>query len=941
MSPLSRQSNTPNSTFSPSSSINQGRSKSLTRKTSTDVASGGIPLVRTGSSQTLPTPQSSTVHPPLRELEALNAYITSDPTSLIQILPEVASHLEHFLITHPAHSLLLWEKIRAMLEVIQEKKKEAMTTLRIPNPPKEPICEIKPKVWVNVHGEEWHDDFAWLNDREDPDVLAYIEKENAYSQDMLAHTKPLQRLLYKEFVSRVDEAEESAKVVLSDGYSYYGKKVPGEEYRIHCRISKDGFEEVYLDENELANHERFEDASFFRVGFLRHSPDCKLIAYGIDCSGNERYTAFLMDMETRTELPDSIDDIYEDFEFSVCGQYVFYTALDDYERAYQLKRHKIGMDVSQDTVLYQEDDEMFFLSLKRSTNLQYIILNSAAQVTSETRYISAEHMNDTLHVLFPRRDNISYTIESHEEFFYVLTNEDSKNNWLFRVPVPTLIPSGQPAWEELLEARETVIEHRDFVLIEDFQLRRNHLIVFERSNCLQNVRIVDLRGEGFGTYHYVSFSDTVYSLWPGSVNEEVADLSRSTLFDTNVLRFTYTTFTQPKQVVDYNMDARTMTVVHEEKVDSYDPNSYASKRLFATGVDGTTIPVAIVYRKDLLGRDQSPPIENPLLLHAYGAYGAFVNPIFSTSRLSLLDRGFIYAVASVRGGADMGNGWYEEGKLGKKPNTFHDFISVAEYLIKEGYTSPSKLAIYGRSAGGLLIGASVNMRPELFQAALMEVPFVDVINTMFDASIPWTAFEYEEWGNPADYDLYQVMKKYCPYTNIQGIALAAGQYPHMLVVGGMNDPRVAFFEPLKFVAKLRTERRKYRNENSNLGQSIEKAILLKVDDAGHGGNSGQYSYLEDLAFEYAFLIASLGVGFKPIHGPGAGTGGVIESAYGVDLGSPTLSPIESPRRISVGEDERNRKIKNKEKPKEAGEYRGKKKGDRGQTRLFQWVTNFF
>ncbi|KAJ3036119.1 hypothetical protein HK097_003922, partial [Rhizophlyctis rosea] len=830
----------------------------------------------------------SSVHPPLDDITALSEYIESEPSNLIQILPEIALNFERFCLDRPDSCRDLWSQLKPIFTNVQQQLNAAAEDANSPRPPS-PVCAAKPHKWTNVHGEEWEDDYDWLKDKEDPEVLEYIKKENEYTEQMLEHTKPLRRLLYKEFVARIDESEESAKITLQDGWSYYTKKVAGEEYRLHCRFKSTEGEEVYLNENLLVST-TFAEASYFRLGFLKHSPDCTLLAYGIDSLGNERYTTYFMDMNTKEVLEDRIEGVYEDLEFTLDGKTVYYTVLDEYERAYKLKRHTIGTNVEEDLVLYHEEDEMFFLSLTKSSNGRYIILNSAAQITSETRIIRAEGLEGPK-LLFPRREGIRYTCETHGEWIYVLTNEDSKNNWLFRIPVKESLEGVDRSLDSLMELREPVIEHRDFVLIEDFDIRKNHLIVYERSNCLQNVRIVDLRAEDFSSYHYITFSESVYSLYPGSVTQEVADLTKSVQFDTNILRFTYTSFIQPKQVIDYDMDTREMHVVHEEKVGGgveYDPSLYTSKRLFATGIDGTAVPVSIVYRRDLLGMNATPQHTNPCLLHAYGAYGAFVNPIFSSSRLSLLDRGFVYAAAHVRGGADMGNGWYEEGKLAKKPNTFFDFCSVAEYLVKEGYTEPRRLGIYGRSAGGLLIGASVNMRPELFRCALTEVPFVDVVNTMFDATIPWTAFEYEEWGNPNDREIYEVMKTYCPYTNIRGDLLARNQYPQMFILGGMNDPRVAFFEPLKFVAKMRGERRKWGGQQPITSDSPpadtpyksspttnniineERLILLKLEDAGHGGSSGQYAYLDDLALEYAFLITALEAPMKPIWEAGQG-----------------------------------------------------------------------
>ncbi|KAJ3123056.1 hypothetical protein HK098_002239, partial [Nowakowskiella sp. JEL0407] len=975
----------------------------------------------------------SSVHPPIEDLDLLNEYIKDDPSNLLQALPAIGGYLEEFTLSNPQQCLPVWNSLFSLLKQIQtwkleESKSKSSNDKNKQNSAqiKPPSCDPKPKKWVNVHGEEWEDGFAWLNERENKEVLEYIEEENKYSREIMKETKPLQKMLYKEFVSRLDENEESAKVLLPDGYIYYSRKVPGEEYRVHCRLGEIGIEEIYLDENKLANSEDYEDASFFRVGFLKHSPDCKLIAYGVDSMGNERNTVYFMNLDTKEMLQDKIEGVYEDFEFSMDSSRVFYTLLDEGERAYQAKRHVIGTSVDTDELLYHEEDEMFYLSLSKTGNGKYILINTKAQITSETRYISAENHSEPIQLLLPRRENIQYSCEQKDDYFYVLSNEDSKNNWLYRIPVPTELPLSPESIEELIAQRETVIEPRDFVLIEDFHLRKNHLIVIERSNCLQNVRVVDLRVPGFSAYHYISFSDAVYSLWPGSVNEEVADLTKFSQYDTSLFRFTYTSFTQPKQVIDYDMDLRTTDVVHEENVNGvypYDPSIYTSKRLYATGVDGTTVPVSLVYRRDLLGANLPNPQTNPCLLHAYGAYGAFTNPIFSTHRLSLLDRGFIYAVAHVRGGADMGNAWYEEGKLSKKPNTFRDFISVAEYLCKEGYTAPEKLSIYGRSAGGLLIGAVVNMRPELFRAALTEVPFVDVINTMFDPSIPWTAFEYEEWGNPNDYDIYQVMKTYCPYTNIQGDVLRKDGYPHMLVVGGMNDPRVAFFEPLKWIAKMRYLKRtleenkdsirqenvsniqtfglKNRNgsltkisitegpgsnrasvtlrngnessnqvhghglKNSVFSTSEGQIILLRVDDVGHGGPSGQYSYLEDLAFEYAFLIAALEAPIQPIlppdvttphsqgnkNAPNPVSPSLYSSISAALLGmsgllqtptkkAPLSSFAEEEDSDSINED--NLKVLQKGKKKGQGldvfekeEYRNKTKGDRGQNRLFQ------
>ncbi|KAF9969972.1 hypothetical protein BGZ73_007466 [Actinomortierella ambigua] len=862
------------------------------------------------------SPRESTLEVPtctfrnrLPPLEEMDLFVTQSPDNFLSLLPEMTESIRQLVLHYPEVHLGVWEQLRLILEEAEIRDKLHGRNLELPSPP---TCAAKPDAKINVHGEEIVDNYSWLKDRENPDVLKYIDEENQYAVACLRHTEPLQKLLYNEFVSRLDADEESARVALPDGWCYYSKVQEGLEYRLHCRaeLKLTGYEneQIYLDENEIAASPEFEDATYFRVGFLRHSPDCRLVAYGVDATGNERVTTFFKDLETGEMLPDRLVDIYEDLEFSSCGKYVYYlTLVPETERAYRVCRHKLGTDVSSDQLLYEEQDEMFCLTMTKSGDGKFILVNSAAQVTSETLYIHADATEEDvqLRVIMPRKDGVAYSVEPHNgTHFFVLTNEDSKNNWLFRVPAPK---RGSPP-VDLMSLREMVIPHRDFVLIEDFQVRRRHLVVFERSNCHQNVRVIEIAASEenehrnpaatainnptctigmvagpFDNYHYVSFADTVYSLFPQSVNEEVSNLSKMTLFDTNVLRFTYSSLVQPKQVIDYNMDTREHTVVHTERIagkPEYKESHYEQQRIFATGIDGTAVPMSVVYRKDLLGRGTGLDA-NPCLLYAYGAYGSCIDPVFSPQRLSLLDRGFVYAIAHVRGGSDMGMGWYEEGKLGKKPNTFHDFISCAECLIKEGYTSPEKLAIYGRSAGGLMIGAVVNMRPELFRSALTEVPFVDTINTMLDSSIPWTAFEWEEWGNPEDPQIYRIMKQYCPYLNV-----APRKYPNMLVLGGMNDPRVAFFEPLKWVAKLRSvwprKDRRHANETTQLPapgseknspsvtgttaatttttteeEDHENMLLLRIEEVGHGGNSGQYAYLEDLAFEYAFLISTL------------------------------------------------------------------------------------
>ncbi|KAJ3360554.1 hypothetical protein GGF32_008296 [Allomyces javanicus] len=974
----------------------------------------------------------------------ITATLPADAPQLLEKLPHVVDLVADYVRFAPDAYADVWRHLGPLLHAIS-KHARAHQALHLPLPHQAahappPLAPKRAYSTTNCHGDEWTDDFRWLHDRTNPEVLDYIARENEYTRDCLERpTAALRTQLVREFIDRIDENERTAEVALPDGWTYYSRKVAGHEYRQHVRYRAAAAggagveEEVYLDENELAAMPEYADGAYFRVGFLRHSPCGRFIAFGIDGAGNERFTIFFKDLHRRVLLPDRLHDCWENFEFSHDGKWGFYLALDSTERAFQVRRHRLGDTdaAAHDQVLYQEDDDMYFLTLTKTCNSRFVLVHAGAQITSETWALDLDEVatatvwvpadednegsegaitSDTAWVentvtapglavprrLIPRREGVQYTVEAHGDLLYVLTDEGvHKNNWLFRVPMASVLADAEALTTIGTESaddatanntvdahceREVVIPPRDFVLIEDFQVRQNHLVVFERSNCIQNVRVIDLRDTSLQTFHYVSFSETVYSLWPMSLDEEISDLSKHVLFATNVVRYTYTSFLQPKQIVDYHMDERTFMVVHTETVAGaagpYNPDLYAAHRLFAIGEDGTAVPMSVVYRKDLLGRplpgsrvpvtsdNDLGPWTNPTLVHAYGAYGSCVTPIFSTQRLSLLDRGFVYAIAHVRGGADLGMAWYDEGKLGKKPNTIKDFVRCLHHLVKEGYTTPAQLAIYGRSAGGLLMGAVLNEAPGLIQACLMEVPFVDVVNTMFDASLPWTAFEYTEWGNPAaDRTIYDVMRSYCPYTNVA----PRETYPHVMVCGGMNDPRVSFFEPVKFVAKLR-----HNWQSDNL-------LLLRIDDAGHGGNSGQYAHLDDLAQEYAFLIYALGAPLMPVPPPvvvrgdmtpvvvGSRPGSVARSASfaggrasptpGITLESvsPRRSRTLSHRRHEPGnaglDVPRGGVVRRARSPDpaaaaaaeiDAREYKSKTaRGDRGVSRVYQWVANFF
>ena len=733
---------------------------------------------------------------------------------------------------------------------------------------KPPKCPKLPSKITNLHGDTFLDNYDWLKEKSNDQVSNYIQSENDHFYQSTSTLEPLQTVLYQEFISRINEQEIYPLINLSDGYFYYTKKIISSDYLLHCRklIRNDDHEEneeIYLDENELFQMKQFKDFTYFKVGFMKLSNNFHILAYSIDLTGNEKYQVHFQNMITKEKLPNIIFDCYEDFEFSSNDQFVYYTILDDTCRSFACLRYDL---ISNDFVtLYKELDEMFYLTLSKSYDDQLLILNSSAQITSESSYLYSNSIITKFNLILPKTKNINYTVNHFNNFMYILTNENHGiNRWIYRISMDFL-DSNQDLLNEinqlsynskeyldlysnyyiqLKKNRQVIINHRNFVSIEEFQILSNHLILFERSNCLQNIRIISLID--FNNYYYIQFPDDLYSIFPGTFYELPEKFHDNTTIN---LRFTYTTLTKPKEIIDFNIISKSWKIIHQEEISNeffnYDPNLYVSKRLYSLGKDGTTIPISICYRKDLLQPNTY------CLLHSYGAYGVSSDLIFSSYRLSLLDRGFIYAIVHCRGGSEMGNIWYEDGKLLKKENTFNDFISAAEYLIQENYTSPSKLCIYGRSAGGLLIGSVLSSRPELFNAALLQVPFLDVINTMFDSSIPWTAFEYEEWGNPNDLDTYKIMKNYCPYSNIT--SSKADLYPNILITCGMNDPRVGYYEACKFVAKFR-----------ELIQN-DKLVLLKVDEVGHGGNSGLNNYLMDMAMEYAFFISCLNAPVNPIY----------------------------------------------------------------------------
>ena len=666
---------------------------------------------------------------------------------------------------------------------------------------------------ISLHDEVRIDPYFWLRDRSDPEVIAYLNAENTYTEQMMQHTQALREQLYAEMRSRIKETDFTVPEKRDD-YYYYSRTEEGKQYPIYCRKhgSPDAPEEILLDQNALA-----EGQSYCRIAAYRVSPNHRWLAYSVDTSGAEMYTLFVKDLDTGILLPDQVPNTYYSVEWANDNRTLFYNVLDEAKRPYQLYRHTLGSDPSQDVLVYHEPDEMFFLWLTKTKSRAYLLINLRSTSTTEVRYAPADQPQAAFAIIHPRQHEMEYSVAHHGDRFLIVTNDQAQNFKLVEAPVAN--PSKEN-WREM-------IPHRETVLLDGIEAFRDYLVLYEREAGLKRIRISNPSG---GDVHDVPFPEPVYTFQPGE-NED---------FNTSILRFAYSSLVTPDSVVDYDMQSGAWDVKKQMEIPSgYDPALYESERVTATAPDGAQAPISLVYKKGLQ-RDG----RNPLLLNGYGSYGFSIDPAFETNRLSLLDRGFVFAIAHIRGGSDLGRAWYDHGKLLHKKNSFTDFIACAEQLIAQGYTSSDRLAMVGVSAGGLLMGAVVNMRPDLFKTVIAKVPFVDVINSMCDPAIPLTVIEYEQWGNPNDKTAYDYMKSYSPYDNVEAKA-----YPHMLITAGLNDPRVAYWEPAKWAAKLRALK-----TDSN-------RLLLKTNmDAGHGGASGRYDHLKEIAFEYAFLLDVLGVG---------------------------------------------------------------------------------
>ena len=672
-----------------------------------------------------------------------------------------------------------------------------------------PVARVVPRV-ETVHGETRVDDYFWLRDRTDPEVLAYLDAENRYTRAVMQHTEALQERLFQEMRGRIKETDLSVPERIDD-YFYYSRTEIGGQYPILCRRrgSLEAPEEILLDQNPLAAKH-----AYFRLGASEVSPDHRLLAYSVDTSGAEEFTLYIKDLATGELLAERIEKTSHGLAWANDSRTLFYTVLDDARRPCRLYRHVVGRDPSQDPLVYFEPDPAFFLDVSRTRSRKYVMLDVSSHSTSEVQFVSADHSEELFRLVQPRRAGVEYTVAHHDDRFFITTNDAAPNFRLMQAPVE------RPSKEHWTP----VLPYRPEIKLDSTDAFQQHLVIYERAAGLRQIRVLDLES---GADHLIPFPEPVYTVRAHA----------NPAFDTTLLRFTYTSLVTPSSVVEYDLSLHSWTVRKQTEVRGYDPSLYRSERRFATAPDGVQVPVSLVYRVPLQLDGQ-----RPLHLSGYGAYGLSYDPAFSSNSLSLLDRGFVVAIAHVRGGDEMGRAWYDGGRLLQKRSSFTDFIAAAEYLVAEGYTSPDRLVINGGSAGGLLMGAVTNLRPELFRVVLAEVPFVDVVNTMLDASLPLTVIEYDEWGDPNDPAAYSYIRSYSPYDNIE-----PKDYPHMLVTGGLNDPRVAYWEPAKWTAKLRAQK------------TDRNRLLLRTNmGAGHGGASGRYDLLREMAFKYAFMLDVLG-----------------------------------------------------------------------------------
>ncbi len=683
--------------------------------------------------------------------------------------------------------------------------------------PMPPIAKKIPKTAENF-GDKRTDDYFWLREKSNPEVVDYLKAENAYTQTVLGPMKDFQAQLYQDMLSRIKETDENVPYKKGD-YFYYTRTEMGKQYSIYARKkgSLTAPEEIMLDANELAKGK-----PFFAIGTMDVSPDGKLVAYSTDITGFRQYTLSFKDLGSGKTLDDKIERVTS-IAWANDNKTVFYVTEDaTTKRSDKFFRHKLGE--KNDPMLFEEKDELYGIGVETTRSQGYIILTSASSETTEQQLLDANKPDGKFAVYMKRKDNIKYGIDHHGKDFFIVINDKGRNSRLVKAPEGK---ADKAKWVE-------IIPHRADVKLDGVDMFKNYFVAIEKSGGLPKLRVFDLKGESKGGAkkakpHDITFPEAAYEASPGQNAE----------YDSAQYRFNYSSLVTPNSVFDYDINTRARDLKKQQEVlGGYKPEDYQAERIMVKAADGAMIPVSLVYKKSL---KRAGP--QPLLLYGYGSYGISMPLGMRSSRLALIDRGMIYAIAHIRGGGEMGKAWHDNGKMMKKKNTFTDFINVAEYLVANKYTSPNQLAIQGGSAGGLLMGAVTNMRPDLFKAVVSQVPFVDVMNTMLDATLPLTVGEYLEWGNPNEKPAYQYMRSYSPYDN-----LAKGAYPAMLVETSLNDSQVMYWEPAKYVAKLRT----LKTDNN--------VLLLKTNlDAGHGGASGRYDYLKEIAITYSFVLSQMGI----------------------------------------------------------------------------------
>lgn len=683
-----------------------------------------------------------------------------------------------------------------------------------------PPSAKKIKEELSIHGHNRIDNYFWMRltdeqkeaenpDQQTKDVLAYLDAENDYLKKVMKHTEPLQDKLYEEITARIKQDDESVPVK-KRGYIYYSRFEKGEDYELQCRKKdeKGAKEEIMLNGPEMGKGK-----AYFSIGGQSVSMDNKLLVFGVDYVSRRQYTLYFKDLTTGKLLKDQIENTTGGATWANDNKTVFYTKKDPVTlRSYRIYKHILGTDQKDDQLVYEETDETYNCQVYKTKSEQYIMIGSYQTLATEYRYIDANQPDGEWKVIEPRKRDHEYHVEHYKDEFFIVTNWNAKNFRLMKTPV---LQTGRSNWKE-------VIPHRKDVMLEEIEIFKDHLVVSERKNGLNALRVIKWND---WSEHYIEFNDPAYMAY-ATANVE---------FDTDVLRFSYTSLTTPNSVYDYNLNTKERKLLKQQEVvsETFSPDNYTSERLYATVRDGVKVPISLVYKKGTkLGKD------TPLLLYGYGSYGASMDPYFSSVRLSLLDRGFVFAIAHIRGGQEMGREWYEDGKLLKKKNTFYDFIDCGKYLIDKNYTSSEHLYAQGGSAGGLLMGAVINMAPDLFNGAIAGVPFVDVVSTMLDETIPLTTGEFDEWGNPKDKENYDYILSYSPYDNIE-----AKDYPNLLVTTGYWDSQVQYWEPAKWVAKLRELK------------TDDNLLLMYCDmEVGHGGASGRFKRYKEVALEYAFLL---------------------------------------------------------------------------------------